>query len=323
MRVIVYGIGAIGGTLAARLVLTGTDVIGIARGAMLDAIRTQGGLTYISSTAEELADFPVVAHPNEIDWRDDDIILLTMKTNDTQDALQALVDAGVVNQTIVCAQNGVANEFMAIRQFPNVIAMVLMLPAQYLEPGKVVAPGAPRTGLLDLGSFPSGTNNVPAGLVDALSTANFSCEVRDDAMAGKYGKLLLNLGNIVAATLGKKARFGPWNDKVRQEGEAALKAAGIAFYTVDMDHPKRGEMKAADIPGYPRAGSSSVQSLLRGTGSIETDYLNGEIVMLGRIHGVATPVNAAFARAARQMVQHAMAPGDFPQATIDQFIAEY
>jgi lysophospholipase L1-like esterase len=32
--------------------------------------------------------------------------------------------------------------------------------------------------------------------------------------------------------------------------------------------------------------------LARATGSIETDYLNGEIAMLGRLHGVPTPVNA-------------------------------
>ena len=47
-----------------------------------------------------------------------------------------------------------------------------------------------------------------------------------------------------------------------------------------------------------RPGASSWQSLARGTGSIEADYLNGEIVLLGRLHGVATPVNAALQRLA-------------------------
>ena len=35
------------------------------------------------------------------------------------------------------------------------------------------------------------------------------------------------------------------------------------------------------------------QSLARGHGALETDYLNGEIALLGRLHGVATPVNQA------------------------------
>lgn len=318
MRVIVYGIGAIGGTIAARLALTGAEVIGIARGNMLSAIQSQGGLNFVSRGGTFIAAFPVVGHPNEIDWRHDDIILLTMKSNDTEAALQALGDAGVHEQPIICAQNGVANEFMAIRHFRNVIAMVVMMPAQFLKAGQVVAPGAPKFGLFDIGSFPAGTDNVPVDLIDALRAGGFHCVVRDNAMAGKYGKLLMNLGNIVEAALGKEARSGRWNDLALQEGKAVLKTAGVEFYNVNEDNSNRDLMMVTDFPGYTRAGSSSIQSLLRGTGSIETDFLNGEIVMLGRIHGVDTPVNAAFVRVARQMVRDGVAPGDFSETKIEQ-----
>lgn len=322
MRVIVYGIGAIGGTIAARLALTGTNVIGIARGGMLDAIRTQGGLDFVSRAGTERAKFWVVGHPDEIDWQDSDVIILTMKSNDTEAALLALANAGVSSQPIVCAQNGVANEVMAIRHFPNVIALVVMMPAQYLEAGKVVAPGAPKIGLFDIGSVPAGTDNVPADLIEALTKGSFHCDVRGDAMAGKYGKLLMNLGNIVEAALGKEARQGSWNDLALQEGKDVLNAAGITFYNVNKDNPKRKLMKVTDFPGYTRAGSSSIQSLLRGTGSIETDFLNGEIVMLGRIHGVKTPINTAFVQVARQMVQNSIAPGDFPEAEVRRLVSE-
>lgn len=322
MRVIVYGIGAIGGAIAARLASTGTEVIGIARGAMLDAVRSKGGLTLVTCKGTSLVKFPVVGHPDEIDWRADDIVLLTMKTNDTEAALQALAGAGVVNQTIACAQNGVANEFMALRHFRNVVAMVMMMPAEYLEPGTVVASATPKIGLIDLGGFPIGPNNVPDALVKALSAAGFICNIRDDAMAGKYGKLLQNLGNIVEATLGKEARFGPWTELARQEGEAVLNAAGIQFYSVDKGNPDLELIKFGDIPGFTRAGSSSIQSLLRGTGSIETDFLNGEVVMLGRLHGIDTPVNAALVRVARQMVRNGVKPGDFPEAEIERLVSE-
>ena len=43
--------------------------------------------------------------------------------------------------------------------------------------------------------------------------------------------------------------------------------------------------------GRDTAGSSTWQSVQRATGNVEVDYLNGEIVLLGRLHGVATPVN--------------------------------
>jgi 2-dehydropantoate 2-reductase len=52
------------------------------------------------------------------------------------------------------------------------------------------------------------------------------------------------------------------------------------------------------VPGH-QAGNSTWQSLVRGAGSVETDYFNGEIALLGRLHGVPAPINAALQRAAR------------------------
>ena len=70
-------------------------------------------------------------------------------------------------------------------------------------------------------------------------------------------------------------------ERAQDEGRAALDAAGIDYHddTVN-DLPGRMErLGVADIAGRARAGSSSWQSLKRGTGAIETDYLNGEIVL--------------------------------------------
>ena len=322
MRVVVYGVGAIGGVLAARLALCATEVVGIARGAMLDAVREAGGLEIITPQGRERAGLRCVGSPSEIDWRADDVVLLTMKTNDTEAALASLRDAGVYAQPVVCAQNGVANERMTLRYFPNVYGVVLMLPAQYLTPGVVVAHGGPKLGILDLGRFPSGTDEALAGLAAALDDAGFVAEMTPDVMAGKYGKLLLNSGNIVGAALGADARFGRWYEAAKQEGEEACRAAGIAFDDVGLDNPRREQMKILRIEGVERAGSSSVQSLLRGTGSIETDWLNGEIVLLGRMHGVPTPVNAALVRVAHRMVRDGMTPGTFPESELERLAAE-
>jgi 2-dehydropantoate 2-reductase len=68
-------------------------------------------------------------------------------------------------------------------------------------------------------------------------------------------------------------------------------------------------MEVQEIDGQERAGSSSWQSLARGTRAIETDYLNGEIVLLGRLHGVATPVNEALCELAGRHARDGGAPG--------------
>ena len=64
-----------------------------------------------------------------------------------------------------------------------------------------------------------------------------------------------------------------------------------------------------------KPGNSTVQSIMRGSGSAETDHLNGEIVLLGRLFGIPTPVNAAVQRAmavvaARQEGVGAIKPED-------------
>lgn len=59
----------------------------------------------------------------------------------------------------------------------------------------------------------------------------------------------------------------------------------------------------------PRPGGSSWQSATRGSTSIETDYLNGEVVLLGRLHEVPTPVNTLLARVANQIVTTDAQPG--------------
>jgi 2-dehydropantoate 2-reductase len=77
-------------------------------------------------------------------------------------------------------------------------------------------------------------------------------------------------------------------------------------------------MRQAAAPGLARSGGSSTQSLARGAGSIETDWLNGEIVLLGRLHGVPTPANAFCTDLAAQLVRDGARPG---AVTPDAFAA--
>lgn len=98
MRIIVYGLGAVGGTIAAQLSLSGHPVLGIARGRQLEAVRS-AGLTLFTPHATRTAKFPVFADPEEIAFEDGDAVLLTMKGQDTAGALSGLKAAGVLGQS--------------------------------------------------------------------------------------------------------------------------------------------------------------------------------------------------------------------------------
>jgi 2-dehydropantoate 2-reductase len=63
------------------------------------------------------------------------------------------------------------------------------------------------------------------------------------------------------------------------------------------------------IEGGTRSGGSTWQSLARGASTLETDYLNGEIALLGRQHGVPTPINEALQRIAAEAARTGMKPG--------------
>lgn len=320
MTFIVYGVGAIGGTIAARLAQSGQPVAGIARGPQLEALQ-QNGILLRTPEGEFRAAFPVVADPSELKIAPDDIILLCMKSQDTEAALKRLRAAGVTGQAVVCAQNGVANEPMALRRFPNVYAMMVVLPATFMRPGEVAAFGAPHAGLFDIGRYPGGLDATVDRLCAALTAAGFAAFADAGAMASKYGKLLMNLGNVLDAAVGEAASGSPLFARARAEGEAVLRAAGIVFADVGPDNERRRRlMQPQPIPGVERVGSSSAQSLARGTGSIETDYLNGEIVLLGRLHGVPVPVNAALTTLGHRLVAERRAPGSLTPGEIERMI---
>jgi 2-dehydropantoate 2-reductase len=96
-----------------------------------------------------------------------------------------------------------------------------------------------------------------------------------------------------------------------------LAAAGIEVATSQEDRARRGRlMQLGEIAGRGRDGGSSWQSLRRGTGDIETDYLNGEIALLGRTHGLPVAANALLQELGRTAAEERQAPGTVSVASI-------
>jgi 2-dehydropantoate 2-reductase len=310
MRFTVYGAGAIGGAIGGRLFEAGHDVTLVARGDHLRAIQGDG-LTLVSPDGSATLRPPTVGHSAEADLRDGDVVILAMKSQDTAAALTDLVPYAPPGVRVLCAQNGVDNERVALRFFPRVYAVAVMLPATHLQPGVVVVHLAPTTGLLDLGCYPDGVDAVAEEVSAALSGATFGSQARPDIMRWKYRKLILNLGNAVEAVCGPEAaRSTPLVRMARAEGEACIQAAGIDAVSIDDDRARRGDVfELRPVPGHERQGGSSWQSLARGLPSVETDYLTGEIVLLGRLHRVPTPVNELLQRLAKRMAAEGRPPG--------------
>ncbi|HYM15614.1 MAG TPA: 2-dehydropantoate 2-reductase N-terminal domain-containing protein [Dehalococcoidia bacterium] len=320
MRYVIYGAGAIGGAIGARLFQHGHHVVLIARGPHLDAMRDHG-LRF--ETPAETLDLrvPVAAHPRELTFGEGDVVLLTMKSQHTQAALDDLRAAAGPDVPVVCAQNGVDNERMALRRFAHVYAMLVILPATYLQPGTVQAHAAPVGGILDAGCYPSGVDHLIARVTADLDAAGFSARPVADVMRWKYAKLLSNLGNAVQAVCGLDGDAARVHARLRDEAIACYAAAGIPWASdAEMAERRRAMSRPAAIAGETRAGGSSWQSVARGAGSIETDYLNGEIALFGRLHGVPTPANAALQLAATRILREAAPPGSMTVREVEALI---
>ncbi len=305
-RYVVLGAGAIGGAVGARLSQAGSEVVLVARGEQLRALHS-AGLRLLTPDGPVRAHLPAVGSPDELDRRPDDVVLLTVKSQDTVATLGVWAD-WIGDTPVFCLQNGVANEATALRFVPRVHGVCVYLASAFTEPGVVAQFMAPRTGVLTLGSYPTGSDDVDAAVSADLTAARFAAPVVDDVMRWKYGKLLRNLANGVDALCGGNG-VDDLVEAIQAEGRAVLTSADIAYVSDEEDGAARGDLVGVrDVPGVDRGGSSSWQSLARGTGSIETDWLNGEIVALGRLHRVPTPVNAAVQSLARRAARDGAEP---------------
>ena len=231
--------------------------------------------------------------------------------------LQALEPVMPYDTPIVCLQNGVANEREALRHFPNVYGVCVVLPAEHLEPGVVVANAAPTTGILDIGRCAAAGSTTPrVAIADGVLVVDLRVGAarRRHALEVRQAPQQPRQRDRRAARERRAAESPAASRTGTRRGRGGARGGRASRSRRARRTPRAGATSfrwrgpAAGV----RAGSSSWQSLARGTGAIETDYLNGEIVLLGRLHGVPTPVNAALQRLANDAARRGVAPGTTP-----------
>jgi len=317
MRMVIYGAGAIGGTIGGHLALAGHPVMLIARGAHAQAMR-EHGLRFITPGGTHTLRLPVVTGPLHVDWQTEDVVLLTVKGQDTEAALRDLA-AATGDVPVFCMQNGVRNEEIAAGCFDRVYAAMLRVEAMHLVPGEVVAHRDPP-GCIALGCYPTGVDELAETVAAALRSAGFSVLVTPEIMPYKWGKLLSNLANAVGAITGEE-RPGPDFIRIvqaaRTEARLLLEQAGLCWRSSEALAEACPELKQpprAVVPCEPR--NSTWQSLARGQGAVETEFLNGEIVRLAERLGARAPVNAGLTRIALEMAAAGERPGKYSSSEL-------
>ena len=307
MRWVVYGAGAVGGALGARLHAAGHDVVLVARGEHRRAL-VERGLTLRTPEGDRTLQVPTVGTAAELDLGGPTLVLLAVKSQQTHAAVEDLVAVTPPEVPVASLQNGVCNERTLLRFFADVYGVCVMMPTAHLEPGVVEQESHPVPGILDVGRCPGGVDATTRVVAEAFRSAGFVSQPREDIMAWKHRKLLANLANAVQACCRPGPAAEELTARARAEGAAVLRRAGVAVVREEADRERRGDILRSGGAGG-RSGGSSWQSLRRRTGSIESDYLNGEVVLLGRLHGEPTPCNELLRRTAVAMAREGAAPG--------------
>ncbi|MCJ8138975.1 ketopantoate reductase family protein [Falsirhodobacter halotolerans] len=308
MRYVIIGAGAVGQALAAEYDLAGIDYLLIGRGAQLDHLRAHG-LTYVRPSGTRTVPLKVAA---DTDLTRDDILILTVKTQDVEGTTAHWADLPVAgggvaaDLPLVTLQNGLEAERIAARRFSKVYAASILVPAVFVDTGKVTVRSGPQLASVVVGRYPEGTDATVDRIVADLTAANSLAEARPDITRWKAAKLLHNVRNALELFSGDPTDAAR---HITDEARTVLEAAGLA--------PAERDERKVDISGWKvmrgaddePTGQSTWQSFTRGARS-EVDYLNGEIARLGMMHGVPTPWNRAVQRLAARLAASGGAPGD-------------
>ncbi len=327
MRFIIYGAGAIGSIIGGHLHRASHEVVLVGNERHVDRIRT-GGLRLVTPDETYTLRIQACKRAKELaPFREDDVVILTAKSQHTALCLGQLKNAGAGRELpIFCAQNSMVNEPYAGRVFDGVYGVVVNLPGIFMEPGEVVNPIEGNWGFLELGRYPRGSDSLAREVSSALISAGFVGGVSEWVMKAKGAKTLLNLGNSLEAITDGRGDSREFMRAVRAEAEEVWRLAGIEYEGLAEYQRRVASVRGKNrMPrGYGDAGkrSSTWQSLARGSGSVEADALNGDVVRLGRALGVSAPHNDVLRRLAEDMASKGERPGRYTLEDLTLMVKE-
>ena len=318
-RIVIYGAGAIGGVIGGHLAMAGSNVILIGRPDHMNAVR-ENGLKLIKPDGPHILKVAAVTSPGEAGFTAGDVILLTMKGQNTEAAMHDLHSV-TKDIPIFCAQNGVRNEEIASAVFPRVYGARVNIGAVYMNSGEVVCRRDPP-GWLIMGIYPKGTDDLVEAVGSELRKAGFCVLVTPDVMPYKWGKLMSNLGNATGAITNDNSREARRiTEAAQSEAKQLLRQAGIRWLSepeITKEWPDFGAKPRAAMDTEEQ--SSTWQSLGRQQGSVETEFLNGEIVRLARRLGKSAPINEGITRICTEMAANREKPGKYNSAQLRRMV---
>jgi len=293
MKILVMGAGAVGGYFGARLYSAGNEVFLVARGKHLKAIRKKG--LCVKSIKGDLH-IPIQASDEPSEFGIVDMILLTVKSQDTGHALSLIKQNVGLDTFILTLQNGVENEEKISQAYggERTLGGAAYIGVRLDSPGCIIHSALGRVAI---GSpFTEGPSEERIReIVRVFRDAGIPAKVSEDIMKTKWAKLVWNAAfNPVSVLTGLTTHSITESPELRELLTGIMKEV-IAVAVADGYELNEKEMLEKTFcltEGVSDVKTSMLQDFERGR-PLEIDALNGVVVRKGKENGVPVPLNTA------------------------------
>ncbi|RAI45811.1 ketopantoate reductase family protein [Rhodoplanes roseus] len=293
MRIAVMGSGGLGGFFGARLAKGGADVVFVARGAHLAALRSTG--LSIESPEESFTLPAVRATDDPATIGPVDLVLFTVKLWDTEAAARAIAPIVGPGTAVVSLQNGVQKDDMLRPILGGAALMggIAQVSTTIARPGVIAQTGTMQR--LVVGEFDGSLSERAERVLAACLAGGIKAEVSTDITREIWEKFVFLVG-LSALTCATRATIGPVRENphtramlrgVMDEVVAVGRAHGVA---VPHDFAAG---RLAFIDTLPGGLVASMFNDLAAGRRLELPWLSGGVVDLGAAVGVPTPLNRA------------------------------
>lgn len=305
MRIAVFGTGGVGGYFGGRLAEAGEDVIFIARGDHLRAIKEKG--LKVDSRNGDFVIYPAAATDTVSDVGVVDLVLVGVKAWQVPEAARAMKPLVGANTTVLPLQNGVdaASQLVDTLGPESVIGGLCRIVSFVVEPGHIRHAGAMPSVII--GELDNRQSQRIATIEELFKRAGVEITIAKDIQVALWTKFLFiasfsGMGAIANAPAGILRTNPQWRTQMlqaMQEIYALAHARGINL------PPDSVDKVMAFVDALQDDATSSMQRDIAAGKPSELDAQNGAVVRMAHEAGIEVPTHALIYNTLRPLEDNA------------------
>jgi 2-dehydropantoate 2-reductase len=292
MKIAVFGAGAVGGYFGGRLAQAGKEVVFIARGSHLEALRGSGLKVDSINGDFEIQPLHATDDPSEVGKVD--VVVVGVKAWQVPQAAEAMIPMIGPHTCILPLQNGIEapSQLAEVVGPEHVLGGLCGLMSFVANPGHIQHVGIDP--FVNFGELDNRSSERCRKLQDTFLQAGVKVNIPPDIKVAMWRKFLFivstsGMGAVTRSPIGVFRQL----PETRSMLEQVMQEVFQVGRALDVDLPDDAVSTAMGfIDGLPQDGTASMQrDIMEGRPS-ELEAQNGAVVRLGREVDVATPVNA-------------------------------